>query len=63
MIIKRSLNVLSMSVAQSKLIIRLKNQYIVANIKYRSDNLIILYYCIYYELSNIIGLSFKTLCD
>jgi len=32
---------LSISVAQSKLIIRIKNQYMVANIKYRSDNLIL----------------------
>jgi len=39
-----------MSVAQSKLIIRnqTKEQYIAANIlKYKSDNLIILYHCAY----------------
>jgi len=33
----------------------------IANIKYRSDNLIILYYYIYYKLSSTIGSLSKTL--
>jgi len=50
----RSMEELKISIAQVQVIYQTKKQYIVANIlKYRSDNLIILYYYIYFRLLNI----------
>ena len=49
-----------MSMAQVQVDYQTKEWYIVANIlKYKSNNLIILYCCTYFELLGIMGLLFK----